>query len=132
MEAFKMAQAEMNSIITERRVLEPLTKNLLPVADRNYKFGKEVLVYSNVEKEWAGPFEVTHVQGRMIKVQIKETSVLKTFSSFQVKPFYKDSQQNIHFFKSFYDVMDSMTSLTEVIQSYDPKSQLLKINAERN
>lgn len=41
MEAIKTAQAEMNSIVAERKVYESLTRNTPPVADRAYKLGKD-------------------------------------------------------------------------------------------
>lgn len=36
----------MNSIVTERRELEALTRNIPPAADRTYKMGEEVTVFS--------------------------------------------------------------------------------------
>lgn len=126
MEALKTAQAEMNSIVAERRVVEALTRNIPPAADRVYKLGEEVLVYSEAKREWVGPFEVVHVHGRMITVKNKENSVRKTFNSFQIKPFYHEISSNIHFFKSQNDKMDHEINVTEVIQSHDPRSAYFK------
>ena len=46
MEAIKLAQSEMNSIIAERRVLAALTKKIPPAADRQYNWAEELLILS--------------------------------------------------------------------------------------
>lgn len=50
MNAIKTAQAEMNSIVAEQRVLTVLTRNILPAADRTYKLGEEELVFNEDKK----------------------------------------------------------------------------------
>lgn len=45
MEALKIAQAEVNLIIAERRVLEALLKNIPNKADRNFKLGEKIIVH---------------------------------------------------------------------------------------
>lgn len=50
MDVIKTVQAELNSNTAERNVLEALTKNISPTADREYKLSKEVLEYSEEMK----------------------------------------------------------------------------------
>lgn len=46
----------MNNIIAERSVLAALKRDIPPAAYRQYKLGEEVLVYSEKDKNWLGPF----------------------------------------------------------------------------
>lgn len=71
MEALKTAQAELNSITAERKVLETLMRNISPAADKSYKVREEVLAYQELKTEWVYKFEFLHVEGRMITVQNK-------------------------------------------------------------
>lgn len=52
MNAIKIAEAVMNSIIAERKVLEAITKNISPAADRSYWLGEECLVYFGKKNGW--------------------------------------------------------------------------------
>lgn len=52
--ALDTAQAKMNSIIAKSRAPQALTKIIPLAASQNNTFGKEVLGYSNLKKEWAG------------------------------------------------------------------------------
>lgn len=47
MKAMKTAQAEMSSIVKERGVLEALTPNIPPAADRMCNIGGEVVEFSD-------------------------------------------------------------------------------------
>ena len=60
MKAPTSAQMEMNRIVSERKVLTALNRDIPPAADRSYRLGEEVLVYSETEKKWIGPYIVTH------------------------------------------------------------------------
>lgn len=71
MEALKSAQEVMNSIETERLALKALPGNNPHVSERNYKLGEDVLVYSDIRKEWLEPFDVFHVEGRTVSVENK-------------------------------------------------------------
>lgn len=64
METLKSPQAEMNSIIGKRRVLEPLTWNTLRAADRKHKTDEKIIVFSENRTEWTGPLEVVNAKGR--------------------------------------------------------------------
>lgn len=68
MEAWNSAQAEMNLIVTERRVLGGPARNILRAADWKCKIGEKVLVFPEVKKEWIGFFEVFHAEGKMVTV----------------------------------------------------------------
>ena len=57
------AQIEMNAIVAERRIQAALTRQIRPASDRTYQLGDEVLVFSEQDKTWLGPFIVMHVQG---------------------------------------------------------------------
>lgn len=46
MDAIKIVQADINSIVALRRVVKDFTKDILPAAHRIHKFDKESLVYS--------------------------------------------------------------------------------------
>ena len=56
------AQIEMNAIIAERRIQAALTRQIPPAAHRVYQLGDEVLVFSEIDKNWLGPFKAMHVQ----------------------------------------------------------------------
>ena len=51
MNAIKSAQAEMNSIIAECRIMTALKSDMPPAADRTYKLGEEALVYNEDKTE---------------------------------------------------------------------------------
>ena len=70
----KSAQAEMNSIVAERKVLSALTRNIPPAADRVFKLGEEVLVYHEQNKKWEGPYIVVDCTGRNITVTNEDKS----------------------------------------------------------
>lgn len=87
METLKSAQAEMNSIVAENRVLKTLTRNIPLPADKNQKLSEEAPVYSDVKKELIEPFDIVHVNGRLMAVQNKSKNVRGTFNAFQIKLF---------------------------------------------
>lgn len=120
MEAIKTVQAELKSIVAERRVLETLTKNIPPATDRTYNFGEEVLVLSGEKKEWAGPFMVSNVEGQMITLQSKDGSYHQTFNAIEIKLFYREYKQNLHHFTSS---EPSEMFIYEIIKPYDLRSK---------
>ena len=61
----------MNTIIAERKVLAALTRDNPPAADRVYNLGEEVLVYSEKEKDWKGPFIVVECTGITVTIRNK-------------------------------------------------------------
>lgn len=63
LEAIKLVQAEMNSIVAERRVQMVLTKSTPPSADQTYKLREEVVIYSDLKKEWLFSFIVVDNTG---------------------------------------------------------------------
>lgn len=100
MEPIKTAQAEMNSIVAERKVYAAPTRNIPPAADRTYKLGEEVLVLSEGKKERPGSYVVSNIEGRMITIQNKYGTYRQTFSAFQIQPSYRTFKQNLSTFKS--------------------------------
>ena len=125
MAIIKKAQAERNSILGERRVLEALTRNIPPAADRTYKLGEEVLVYSEKDKKWEGPFIVLDFTGRQVTVSTKDGTRRQMYSAFQIKPYYKEFQENLQFFnsKTKEDYPTYSVNITEVIEPRDPRAK---------
>lgn len=68
MEALKMAQLKMNTVAARRRVFVALLRNLLPAGNCSYKVGKDVLVYSELEKKRIGSLTVGGVKERIVKI----------------------------------------------------------------
>ena len=95
MNAIKTAQAEMNSIIAERGVLAALTRDIPPAADRTDKIGEEVLVFSEKDKHWLGPFIVMDCTGRLVTVRTMDRKQRQQFHAFQVKPYHRVYTDNI-------------------------------------
>lgn len=77
MEDLKTAQAEMNPIVNERRVLTALTRKMPPATDRTYKLGQNVLAYSELKKEWPEHSIVVESIERMIDVFILSENMRK-------------------------------------------------------
>lgn len=96
MKAIKIAQAKMNLSVAERLVVEARTKNIPPAFNRTYQWGKEVLVYSEQNKEKLGPFTVVYRKKRMITVQNQDQSIHELFNAFQVKLFDHKYEQNLY------------------------------------
>lgn len=95
MDSVKKAQAEMRVIFAQRRALATLTRNKTPCADPQYKFGKEVWVYSEEEEKWLGTFIVvdgTDCEGTVRSLHGFQRQI---FSSFQMKPYYSHIQKNL-------------------------------------
>lgn len=124
LQALKLAQAEMNSIVAERRVLAALNKSIPSAADRNYKLGEKVLIYSETSKTWIGPYIVIDCTGRIVTVKTHDNSFRQTFNAYQVKPYYRDDYTvNFSQFKSGCDeALLFFTFITEVIQPHDPRA----------
>ncbi len=117
----QMAQAEMNSIVAERRVLAALTRDIPPAADRTYKIGEDVLVYSEKDKKWLGPFIVVDATGRLITVQSQDRSTRQQFNATQVKPFYREFENLAFFLSNSDDSPPFEIHITEVINPGDPR-----------
>ncbi len=126
LEMIKTAQAEMNSIVAERRVLAAVTRDVPPATDRTYKLGEDVLVYSEKEKEWLGPFIVVDVTGRLVTVQSENGQSRQQFSTSQIKPFYQE-YNNLEFFQSNDDSTELFeVHITEVIHPGDPREKMFE------
>ena len=118
----------MNSIVAERRVLAALTRDIPPAADRTYKFGEEVLVYSEREKKWLGPYIVVDCTGRQVTISSADGTRRQMFNAFQIKPYHRPFKekviQNLYCFQSGEDAMKALytTLITEVIEPNDPRA----------
>lgn len=104
MDIKKNAQAEMNNIIAERRVLSALTTYIPPAAGHQYIYiyilEEEVLVYSEKEKKWIVPFSFVDCIGRQLTVRSVDDLQRQMFSGFQIKPYYYDIQENLKLLRS--------------------------------
>lgn len=76
------AQAEMNAIFAERKIMTALTGEIPPSAKRIYEMGEEVLVYSENENKSVSPVIVVDTTGRMIIFQTFDGIRRQTFNSF--------------------------------------------------
>lgn len=123
MEILPAAQAEMISIVAERKIMTALTRDIPPAADRVYKTGEEILVYSENEKKRIGAFIFIDVKGRMITVQSIDKIKRKRFNAFQIKLYYRTINYSINKFKT--NVISPppfQVYLTEVIEPRDPRA----------
>lgn len=68
MKIIKTAQAEISSIIAERKVTAELTKNILSAANRNYEPNDDVLIYDDQSQQWKGPYIEVDCNDRMVTV----------------------------------------------------------------
>lgn len=89
MHANKSAQAEMISIVAERRLLTALTRDIPPTADRNNTIAEEVLAYSENNKEWLGPIIVVDYTCLMVTAYNRNTELRQTDDTFQVKSYFR-------------------------------------------
>ena len=114
----------MNSSIAERRIMTALTRDIPPAADRTYKLGEEVLVYNEYKKEWLGPLIVVDSTGRMITAYNPQTKLRQPYNTHQVKPFYRDINNNMKELKSKNDHGPPPYTLhiTEVIEPNDSRA----------
>lgn len=76
------AQAEMNAIMAERKIMTALTGDIPLAANCIYKIEEEVLVYSENEKKWTGKLLVVDITGRMITLQTTDRTRCQTFDAF--------------------------------------------------
>ena len=89
MDILRSAQMEINAIIAERRILRALNRDIPPASDRVYRLGDEVLVYTEKDKQWKGPYIVIHTHGRQITISDRDGTYRQTFSAFHIKPYYR-------------------------------------------
>ena len=115
---------EMNAIIPERRIQAALTKLIPPAADRRHQLEDEVLIFSEQDKNWLGPFIVMHFQGRMIIIQNREGIYRQMFNAFQLKPYYRDHSPIIHF-QQEYSLLSLLRRLPSLPLSLKKSSQMI-------
>lgn len=82
MEALKVAQSEMNSIIAEREVKTALTRKLTLAADQYYETGDEVLVQSDNRKKWIRLLIAINKELQMMTLLTLDGKRKKNFTSF--------------------------------------------------
>lgn len=61
----KAAQAEGNSVVSERRILEALNRTVTFVPDRFYKMNKDVLFYCKNKNEMVRPLILARIDAGM-------------------------------------------------------------------
>jgi hypothetical protein len=86
MRILQVAQAEMNSIVAERRVVQALQSAVPAAADRVYQVGEEVLVYREKERTWAGPYTVKNIDEKIALVYDPGSNYVQRFNVAQIKP----------------------------------------------
>ena len=96
MQILSAAQMEMNATVAERLVLDALNCNIPPAPDWIYTLGDGILVFSEQENLWHGPFLVCNVHRRMITVQNREGIFRQTFNTYQIKPYYALNESILH------------------------------------
>jgi len=123
LEIIKTAQAEMNSIVAERKIMTALSKNVPAAADRTYKLGEEILVYNENLKKWEGPYIVADCTGRNITVSNENGTYRRMFSTHQVKPYFRETFENLFNLKSGdnFNTETYSVMITEVIEPHDPR-----------
>lgn len=82
MKAIETAQAEMEAIVTERKVCNALIHEVPDALDRVYKKVEELHDYSENKKEWIGCLIVTRFEGKIIPVQTLDGLKTQTFNKF--------------------------------------------------
>lgn len=74
-EATRTAQEKPYSILAERRVLEPLAQNMSLEANRPYKLGERVLIYSELKEKQNGSQTMFGAEGKTTKLKNKMNSI---------------------------------------------------------
>jgi hypothetical protein len=132
MKVLATANAEMNSIIAERRILTALQKSIPAASVHSFDIGDEVLVFRERTDSWEGPYRVTAIEGKIVTIFIKDAE--KRFSAHQVKIFVRNEDQT-SFSKELQTMFSASRShprpvtppvnntyLTEVIHPGDPRA----------
>ena len=89
MEALQKAQAELNSIVAERRIRRALLHKVPNAADVVFRPGTEVLVYRENEQKWRGPLLVVAVKEKIVTVKNEQTGAEGDFNVQQLKPYLR-------------------------------------------
>lgn len=82
MNAIKLSQVEMNSIVSEVRIWTSSTGDIPTTVDQTYKLGEELLVYNEDKNEFLGPIIVLDSTGRMTTVYNTETNFTQNLMPF--------------------------------------------------
>lgn len=79
---YLQVQAEMNTIITERRVMKSLRFAVPTAIDRTYTIGEWVLIWRENEDLRDGPFTVKTIDEKLLTVFKPETGYDQKFNRF--------------------------------------------------
>lgn len=100
MEILVVAQAEMNAIIAERKIITLLTRNIFRETKGVCKLGEEVLDFSEKEKKQIVPMISVAVTGRIITILSLEGTKIQTFKAFKTKSYYRTVNLNLNCFQT--------------------------------
>ena len=89
LEALKKAQAEMNSIVAERRIKRALLHKVPNASNYVFRPGTEVLVYREDEKKWKGPLTVKAVNEKIATLRNDDNGAEADFNVQQLKPYFR-------------------------------------------
>lgn len=122
MHAIKTDQAELNSIVAERRLLTAITRDIPPAADLNYRIGEEIMFYNEDKTEWIGQLIVLDCTCIMETSCNPSTRLRQTYSAFQVKHYFRTINTNlVHLlFNSENGPPPFNIQLIEIIEPHDP------------
>jgi hypothetical protein len=84
------AQAEYNTIVSERRLLAALESRVPAAADRVYQVGEEVLVCREGPNSWTGSLIVRDMEEKIVTVYDPASQYTGRFNTAQVKPYVRD------------------------------------------
>jgi hypothetical protein len=146
MRILQVAQAEMNSIAAERRIVQASKSAVPAAADRVYQVGEEVLVYREKESTWAGPYADKNIDERILLVYDPGSNYVQRFNVAQNKPYFRDLPDTDPEDQS--EILHSMLSkfisddganispaysihLTEVLCPGDPRAELFRPAKEK-
>lgn len=104
--------------MVELLVLAALSKNSPPAANRQQKLTEVVLIYSEEEKKWIGPFIVADYTGLQLTVPTLDGKRRQTYSSFLARLYFRTDEENLQFFctRDENDYPNFTFHLTEIIE----------------
>lgn len=140
MDVLAPERAEMEAIVSQKRIMTALLNAVPPAADRVYEVGEEVWVYREKKKAWEGPMLVEKVADKIVTVHDIEDDYRGDFNKHQIKPYFRDlpeTDANTDFVEILHAALAPFVSkdkdkhapaynvhITEIIEKRDPRSAL--------
>lgn len=125
-EALKLAQAEMNSNVADKRVLEALVRNIPPAAVGKNKMEEKVLVYSERNIKWLDALESFMLWEEWWKFLTKPRTWKRRLMHSRQSVIIVNSNQNCYYFSSNVQLISHTAKMrvTEIVQTFSPRSFL--------